>query len=129
VSKTVRRIALGEAFWPQGLRTRGASTDNISWMLPDVARRWKQRLGDFTEYRLPEMDRYGIDMQVLPDGRAEAAAHHGQARAGLRRRGTAAAGARLCRPVVPAVPRRGGDRRVPGDRDAPVRARGHPVRP
>jgi 2,3-dihydroxybenzoate decarboxylase len=65
VSKTVRRIALEEAFWPQGLRTRGAPTDNISWMRPDVAQRWKQRLGDFTEYRLPEMDRYGIDMQVL----------------------------------------------------------------
>ncbi|MCW2936327.1 MAG: amidohydrolase [Actinomycetia bacterium] len=61
----MRRIALEEAFWPQGLRTRGASTDNISWMRSDVAQRWKQRLGDFTEHRLPEMDRYGIDMQVL----------------------------------------------------------------
>jgi integrase len=66
VSKTVRRIALGEAFWPQGLRTRGASTDNISWMLPDVARRWKQRLGDFTEYRLPEMDRYALTCRSCP---------------------------------------------------------------
>jgi 2,3-dihydroxybenzoate decarboxylase len=65
VSKTVRRIALEEAFWPQGLRTRGASTDNVSGVRSDVAQRWKQRLGDFTEYRLPEMDRYGIDMQVL----------------------------------------------------------------
>jgi 2,3-dihydroxybenzoate decarboxylase len=65
VSKTVRRFVLEEAFWPQGLRTRGASTDNISWMRPDVAERWKQQPGDFTEYPLPEMDRYGIDMQVL----------------------------------------------------------------
>jgi hypothetical protein len=58
----MRRNALEEAFWPQGPRTRGASTDNITCMRSDVARRWKQRLGDFTEYRLAEMDRFGIDM-------------------------------------------------------------------
>ena len=37
------------------------------------------------------------------------------------------AGARLRRPVVPAAPRRRRDRRVRGDRDPPVRARGHPL--
>jgi 2,3-dihydroxybenzoate decarboxylase len=26
---------------------------------------WRRRLPDFTEYRLPDMDKHGIDMQVL----------------------------------------------------------------
>ena len=64
-----------------------------------------------------------------PDGRAEAAARPGQARPGLHRRGPYPAGAGVRGPGVPPAPRRGHDRRVPGDRDPPVGAGRDPLRP
>ena len=30
-----------------------------------MAADWQRKLVDFTEYRLPDMDRNGVDMQVL----------------------------------------------------------------
>jgi 2,3-dihydroxybenzoate decarboxylase len=61
----MRRIALEEAFWLPDLATHGSPTGQVDWVRPDTAVRWAQRLVDFTEYRLPEMDRHGIDVQVL----------------------------------------------------------------
>lgn len=62
----MRRIAMEEAFWLDGLITPGTpSSIPGSVYRPDVLARWAARLVDFSEYRLPEMDRCGIDMQVL----------------------------------------------------------------
>jgi 2,3-dihydroxybenzoate decarboxylase len=62
----MRRIAMEEAFWLDDLLTPGTpSSHQGSVYHPDVLARWATRLIDFTEYRLPEMDANGIDMQVL----------------------------------------------------------------
>jgi 2,3-dihydroxybenzoate decarboxylase len=66
----VRYIALEEAFFiPELAERQPMSNDGVA-RLPTrwnsgVAERFATRLPDFTEYRLPEMDEAGIDMQVL----------------------------------------------------------------
>jgi 2,3-dihydroxybenzoate decarboxylase len=60
----MKLIALEEAFWYDKLATEGSPTSRVGVKGP-VAADWRQRLADFTEFRLPEMDKYGVDMQVL----------------------------------------------------------------
>jgi 2,3-dihydroxybenzoate decarboxylase len=59
----MRYIALEEAFSIPGLG------DPLQHKLlrarRDYAQQWQRKLADFTEYRLPEMDEAGIDIQVL----------------------------------------------------------------
>ena len=55
-----RRIAIEEHF--QG---PGFVHDPVGAFKPDVGRHLQDRIADFTEYRIPEMDRAGIDVQVL----------------------------------------------------------------
>ena len=118
----LRREA-GRAGWEEVRQAGRAGVDGLA--AGPVQRRVRQQPVPRPAAVLQVARRRGGDPG--PDGRAEAAARPGQARPGLRRRGPAAAGARLRRPVVPAAPRRRGDRRVRGDRDPPVGAGGHPV--
>ncbi|MEU6403381.1 amidohydrolase family protein [Streptomyces sp. NPDC046985] len=60
----MKLIALEEAFWYDGLETDG-TIEGRSPVKPVKQADWERRLGDFTEFRLPEMDEAGIDMQVL----------------------------------------------------------------
>jgi 2,3-dihydroxybenzoate decarboxylase len=60
----MRLIALEEAFWYDKLATRGSPTSRVP-VKRAVAADWQRRLVDFTEFRLPEMDSCGVDMQVL----------------------------------------------------------------
>ena len=55
-----RRIAIEEHF--QG---PGFVHDPGGAFRPDVGRHLQERIADFTEYRIPEMDRAGVDVQVL----------------------------------------------------------------
>jgi 2,3-dihydroxybenzoate decarboxylase len=61
----MRYIALEEAFSISGLDDRQPSP----WLGLPLSQRhladWARKLPDFTEYRLPEMDAAGIDVQVL----------------------------------------------------------------
>jgi 2,3-dihydroxybenzoate decarboxylase len=61
----MRRVALEEAFWCDGLTTRGSFTTSHPPYKPESLDRFAHRLADFTEHRLPEMDKYGVDVQVL----------------------------------------------------------------
>src|ERR1700755_2411328 len=66
----MRYIALEEAFFIPELGERQPMTNDgipqlSSRWTSDVAKRFAARLPDFTEYRLPEMDEAGIDVQVL----------------------------------------------------------------
>jgi 2,3-dihydroxybenzoate decarboxylase len=61
----MRRVALEEAFWFDGLVTAGPLTARRPPYRQESLDRFARELVDFTEYRLPEMDRYGIDVQVL----------------------------------------------------------------
>jgi 2,3-dihydroxybenzoate decarboxylase len=61
----LRRIALEEAFWYDGLVTTNAPNGRLAPVRPDIRDRFGVRLTDFTEFRLPEMDQCGIDVQVL----------------------------------------------------------------
>jgi 2,3-dihydroxybenzoate decarboxylase len=66
----MRYIALEEAFFIPELAERQPMTSDGIPQLPsrwnsDAAKRFAARLPDFAEYRLPEMDEAGIDMQVL----------------------------------------------------------------
>ncbi len=66
----MRYIALEEAFFIPELGERQPMTNDgipqlSSRWNSDVAKRFAARLPDFTEYRLPEMDEAGIDVQVL----------------------------------------------------------------
>jgi 2,3-dihydroxybenzoate decarboxylase len=59
-------IALEESFWYEKLATEGSNTARAWKQLKSaVATDWQRKLVDFTEYRLPDMDRNGVDMQVL----------------------------------------------------------------
>jgi len=60
----VKLIALEEAFWYGKLSTDG-TPDALVPVKPERIADWMRRLPDFTEYRLPEMDKHGVDMQVL----------------------------------------------------------------
>lgn len=61
----MRRIALEEHFWMNGLQTPGSFGDQKTVFTREFMERNRTRLVDFTEHRLPEMDRLGIDLQVL----------------------------------------------------------------
>jgi 2,3-dihydroxybenzoate decarboxylase len=61
----MRRVALEEAFWFDGLASSGSFAGRTTPYRPEVVDRYARRLADFTEYRLPEMDEFGIDVQVL----------------------------------------------------------------
>jgi 2,3-dihydroxybenzoate decarboxylase len=60
----VKLIALEEAFSYDKLSTNSTPLPYLP-VKSDVIAGWRRRLADFTEYRLPEMDKHGIDMQVL----------------------------------------------------------------
>lgn len=57
-------IALEESFWYEKLATEGSTVSHVR-VKSAVAADWQRKLVDFTEYRLPEIDRNGVDMQVL----------------------------------------------------------------
>jgi hypothetical protein len=57
-------IALEESFWYEKLATEGSTVAHVR-VKSAVAADWQRKLVDFTEYRLPDMDRNGVDMQVL----------------------------------------------------------------
>src|ERR1700759_2987579 len=57
-------IALEESFWHEKLETEGSTVSHVQ-VKSAVAADWQRKLVDFTEYRLPDMDRNGVDMQVL----------------------------------------------------------------
>ena len=61
----MRIVALEEAFWVDGLQTQGSFVAQHPPNKPEALREYADRLIDFTAYRLPEMDRCGIDVQVL----------------------------------------------------------------
>src|SRR5271170_884115 len=66
----MRYIALEEAFFiPELAELRPMLDYQRFWQLlgfkTEYAERYQRRLTDFTEYRLPEMDDAGIDVQVL----------------------------------------------------------------
>ncbi len=61
----MRIVALEEAFWLDGLQTPGSFVAKRPPLTPEALQKYAGRLTDFTEYRLPEMDRWGIDVQVL----------------------------------------------------------------
>jgi 2,3-dihydroxybenzoate decarboxylase len=61
----MRRVALEEAFWMEGLQTKGSFGDQRTMFKPSFMEGIRTHLVDFTERRLPEMDRLGVDVQVL----------------------------------------------------------------
>ncbi|OIN78697.1 amidohydrolase family protein [Mycobacterium malmoense] len=64
----MRYIALEEAFFIPELAERqptSAHRELMRRMKPASGERYERRLPDFTEFRLPEMDDAGIDIQVL----------------------------------------------------------------
>lgn len=58
----MKLIALEEAFSIPGLAD---PMPQLSARATPYAEQWLRKLPDFTEYRLPEMDAAGIDIQVL----------------------------------------------------------------
>ena len=60
----MKLIALEEAFWYDKLATDGSPLSHLP-VRSELIADWQRRLADFTEFRLPEMDRHGVDMQVL----------------------------------------------------------------
>src|ERR1700751_3806754 len=58
-------IALEESFWYDKLATDGSTARAWLQLKSAVAADWQRKLVDFTVYRLPDMDRNGVDMQVL----------------------------------------------------------------
>jgi 2,3-dihydroxybenzoate decarboxylase len=57
-------IALEESFWYDKLVTEGSTVSHVR-IKSAVAADWQRKLVDFADYRLPDMDRNGVDMQVL----------------------------------------------------------------
>jgi 2,3-dihydroxybenzoate decarboxylase len=60
----VKLTALEEAFWYDKLSTDGTPDVHIP-VKAEVIADWRRRRADCTQYRLPEMDKHGIDLQVL----------------------------------------------------------------
>jgi 2,3-dihydroxybenzoate decarboxylase len=60
----VKLIALEEAFWYDKLATDGSPATHLP-VKSELVADWQRRLADFTEFRLPEMDRHGVEIQVL----------------------------------------------------------------
>ena len=58
-------IALEESFWYEKLATEGKTARAWLQLKSAVAADGQRKLVDFTEYRLPDMDQNGVDMQVL----------------------------------------------------------------
>ena len=58
-------IALEESFWYEKLATEGLLRLAHVRVKSAVAADWHRKLVDFTEYRLPDMDRNDVHMQVL----------------------------------------------------------------
>jgi 2,3-dihydroxybenzoate decarboxylase len=58
-------IALEEAFRVPGLADRQPPSAHKIPMLPERQEMYARKLPDLTEYRIPEMDKWGIDIQVL----------------------------------------------------------------
>lgn len=58
----MKKITLEEHLLAPGLQFPAATS---ALLTPDFAERMVVRLSDIEQYRLPEMDQYGIDMQVL----------------------------------------------------------------
>jgi 2,3-dihydroxybenzoate decarboxylase len=56
----VKLVALEEAFWYDKLATDGTPLSRVP-VKPEVIAGWRRKLADFTEYRLPEVDKHGID--------------------------------------------------------------------
>jgi hypothetical protein len=54
----VKIIALEESFWYEKLATEGSTVSHVR-VKSAVAADWQRKLVDFTEYRLPDMDRNG----------------------------------------------------------------------
>jgi len=69
----MKYIALEEAFSVSGVAdfggpgaSQGRSAPALPLRIkPELGREFKRKLADFNQYRLPEMDKYGIDVQVL----------------------------------------------------------------
>lgn len=61
----MRRIALEEAFWTPELESQSHPFSHLSPRNGDWIEQVQARLVDFEEHRLPEMDKYGVDVQVL----------------------------------------------------------------
>lgn len=60
----MKLIAIEEAFWYDKLSTAGTPDLHVP-VKPEVVADWRRRLADFTEYRIPDMDEHGVDMEVL----------------------------------------------------------------
>ena len=60
----MKLIALEESFWYEKLATEGSTTSHVK-IKGTVGEEWQRKLVDFIEYRLPDMDRNAVDMQVL----------------------------------------------------------------
>ncbi|WP_329364379.1 amidohydrolase family protein [Streptomyces sp. NBC_00669] len=60
----MKLIALEEAFWYDELQTKGSPVGHIP-LKPEVLANVGRLLPDFTEFRLADMDRNGVDLQVL----------------------------------------------------------------
>jgi 2,3-dihydroxybenzoate decarboxylase len=58
-------VAMEEAFSVPGMATTGAALHQPSPFRSAVLKYWEQRLPDFTEYRLKDMDDNDVDVQVL----------------------------------------------------------------
>lgn len=61
----LKRIALEEAFSLPGVRTKVGTMSGDPHYQADAVADWNRRLTDFTEFRIPDMDAHGIDVQVL----------------------------------------------------------------
>jgi 2,3-dihydroxybenzoate decarboxylase len=61
----MRTVALEEAFWFDGLHTSGSFLSTHPPFTAAAIKDIQRRLPDFTELRIPEMDRTGVDVQVL----------------------------------------------------------------
>jgi 2,3-dihydroxybenzoate decarboxylase len=53
-------IALEESFWYEKLATEGNTARAWLRLKSAVAADWQRKLVDFTDYRLPDMDRNGV---------------------------------------------------------------------